>query len=183
MSMSNNKIIEFNGKQINYERLTDDSLLKLYKNMREKQVSLYEQLLDYKDRLGIEDEQLEKLLSEFGLGLEDRLSSKTGLLSGGQRSMTAVALLFATYKVKSSPFCILDEIDAALDARNVDAFLRVLETFGDKSQFIIITHNKKTAMGASSILGVTQEEPGVSMGMSYSLSDEKDESGNEATLK
>lgn len=63
--MSNNKIIEFNGKQINYERLTDDSLLKLYKNMREKQVSLYEQLLDYKDRLGIEDEQLEKLLSEF----------------------------------------------------------------------------------------------------------------------
>ena len=109
--------------------------------------------------------------------------SHLSLLSGGQRSMTAVALLFATYKVKSSPFCILDEIDAALDARNVDAFLRVLETFGDKSQFIIITHNKKTAMGASSILGVTQEEPGVSMGMSYSLSDEKDESGNEATLK
>ena len=104
-------------------------------------------------------------------------------LSGGERTMTAVALLFATYMVKPSPFCILDELDAPLDANNVDAFLRGLDKFGDKSQFIVITHNKKTAMGASSILGVTQQEPGVSIGMSYRLSDVKDDTGTEATLK
>ncbi|MEA5030462.1 MAG: AAA family ATPase, partial [Sphaerochaeta associata] len=66
------------------------------------------------------------------------------LLSGGERSMTAVALLFATYLVKPSPFCILDEIDAALDDRNIGYFLSVLEEFARKSQFIIITHNKHT---------------------------------------
>ena len=96
------------------------------------------------------------------------------LLSGGERSMTAVALLFATYMVKPSPFCILDEIDAALDARNIGAFLRVLEKFDDKSQFIIITHNKNTVMGSNSLLGVTQQELGVSKMIGYRLEDIKD---------
>ena len=96
------------------------------------------------------------------------------LLSGGERSMTAVALLFATYMVKPSPFCILDEIDAALDARNIGAFLRVLEKFDDKSQFIIITHNKNTVMGSNSLLGVTQQELGVSKMIGYRIEDIKD---------
>lgn len=96
------------------------------------------------------------------------------LLSGGERSMTAVALLFATYMVKPSPFCILDEIDAALDARNIGAFLRVLEKFDDKSQFIIITHNKNTVLGSNSLLGVTQQELGVSKMIGYRLEDIKD---------
>ena len=91
------------------------------------------------------------------------------LLSGGEKSMTAVALLFATYKVKPSPFCILDEIDAALDARNIGAFLKVLETFGSESQFIIITHSRYTVLGSDSLLGVTQEEAGVSKLVSYKL--------------
>lgn len=95
------------------------------------------------------------------------------LLSGGEKSMTAVALLFATYKVKPSPFCILDEIDAALDAKNIGSFMRVLETFGEKSQFIIITHNKGTVMGSSSLLGVTQEELGVSKMIGIRIDDEK----------
>lgn len=107
--------------------------------------------------------------------------SSLTLLSGGEKSMTAVALLFATYKVKPSPFCILDEIDAALDAKNIGSFMRVLETFGDKSQFIIITHNKGTVMGASSLLGVTQEELGVSKMISYKL-DTSEDTG-ERTLK
>ncbi|MBO6000947.1 MAG: AAA family ATPase, partial [Spirochaetales bacterium] len=93
------------------------------------------------------------------------------LLSGGERSMTAVALLFATYMVKPSPFCILDEIDAALDSRNIGAFMRVLDKFEDKSQFIIITHNKGTVMGSDCLLGVTQQEPGVSKMIGYKIED------------
>jgi chromosome segregation protein len=91
------------------------------------------------------------------------------LLSGGERSMTAVALLFATYLVKPSPFCILDEIDAALDDRNIGYFLSVLEDFALKSQFIIITHNKHTVMGSRTLLGVTQMEAGVSTMVSYRI--------------
>ncbi|MCR5761601.1 MAG: AAA family ATPase [Sphaerochaetaceae bacterium] len=105
------------------------------------------------------------------------------LLSGGEKSMTAVALLFATYLVKPSPFCILDEIDAALDARNIGAFMKALEQFGDKSQFIIITHNKNTVLGSDSLLGVTQEELGVSKSISYKLESDKDISESEETLK
>ena len=106
-----------------------------------------------------------------------------GLLSGGERSMTAVALLFATYMVKPSPFCILDEIDAALDARNIGAFMRVLDKFEDRSQFIIITHNKGTVMGSDSLLGVTQQEPGVSKMIGYKISDIKDDEKAFDTLK
>ena len=84
------------------------------------------------------------------------------LLSGGERSMTAVALLFATYMVRPSPFCLLDEIDAALDESNVGRFTNMLMEFGESSQFIVITHNKKTVVSAQTLLGVTMEESGVS---------------------
>lgn len=84
------------------------------------------------------------------------------LLSGGEKTMTAVALLFATYMVRPSPFCLLDEIDAALDEQNVLRFVQTLREFGNVSQYIVITHNKKTVAGASTLLGVTMEEMGVS---------------------
>ncbi len=84
------------------------------------------------------------------------------LLSGGERAMTAVALLFAIYMVRPSPFCILDEIDAPLDESNINRFVRVLDRFVEQSQFIIITHNKRTIAKADILYGVTMEERGVS---------------------
>jgi chromosome segregation protein len=97
------------------------------------------------------------------------------LLSGGEKSMTAVALLFATYLVKPSPFCLLDEIDAALDEENVGRFVHLLREFGGKSQFIVITHNKRTVAGANTLLGVTMEESGVTKVISARLARLDDE--------
>ena len=84
------------------------------------------------------------------------------LLSGGERSMVAVALLFAIYMVRPSPFCILDEVDAAMDEGNINRFIRMLDRFVEQSQFIIITHNKRTIAKADVLYGVTMEERGVS---------------------
>jgi chromosome segregation protein len=84
------------------------------------------------------------------------------LLSGGEQTMTAVSLLFSIYQVKPSPFCVLDELDAPLDESNVNRFVKVLQRFLDHSQFIIITHNKRTIGMADVLYGVTMEEHGVS---------------------
>ncbi|MCI6810306.1 MAG: AAA family ATPase [Spirochaetia bacterium] len=94
------------------------------------------------------------------------------LLSGGEKTMTAVALLFATYQVRPSPFCLLDEIDAALDDKNVSSFVTALESFASVSQYIVITHNKKTVMGAGTMLGITMEESGVSKIIALRLDEE-----------
>jgi chromosome segregation protein len=100
------------------------------------------------------------------------------LLSGGERSMTAVALLFSIYMIKPSPFCVLDELDAPLDESNIGRFVKVLDRFIDRSQFIIVTHSKRTMARADVMYGVTMEEFGVSkpVGMRLTQSDFADES-------
>jgi len=85
--------------------------------------------------------------------------------------MTAVALLFAIYMVRPSPFCVLDEMDAPLDESNINRFIRVLERFVTQSQFIIITHNKHTIAKADILYGVTMEERGVSKLVGMKLAD------------
>lgn len=84
------------------------------------------------------------------------------LLSGGEKALTAIALLFSLFKIKPSPFCVLDEVDAPLDEANIDRFLNVLKTFLQSSQFIIVTHNRKTIAMGDTLYGVTMQEPGVS---------------------
>jgi chromosome segregation protein len=84
------------------------------------------------------------------------------LLSGGERALTGVALLFSVYLTKPSPFCVLDEIDAALDDENIGRFAGLLQEFARETQFLIITHNKRTIASASSLVGITMEESGVS---------------------
>ena len=92
------------------------------------------------------------------------------LLSAGEKSLTAIALLFSIYQVKPSPFCILDEVDAPLDDVNVRRFLRVLRDFSERTQFIIVTHNKITMEAADYIYGVTMEQEGISKIVSVELS-------------
>jgi chromosome segregation protein len=94
------------------------------------------------------------------------------LLSGGQKTLTAVGLLFALYMVKPSPFCLLDELDAPLDESNIGRFTDLLKRFVKESQFIIITHNKRTVSAANAIYGVTMEERGVSKTVSMRFNHE-----------
>ena len=97
------------------------------------------------------------------------------LLSGGEQTMTAVALLFAIYQVRPSPFCVLDELDAPLDEANVDRFIAVLKQFVEFSQFIVITHSKLTISAANSIHGVTMPERGVTKMISMKFQELTDE--------
>jgi len=100
------------------------------------------------------------------------------LLSGGERTMTAVSLLFSIYMVKPSPFCVLDEMDAPLDESNISRFVKILDRFVGQSQFVVITHNKRTIGRADMLYGVTMEEHGVSKLVSVRFNNDKGGSTN-----
>ncbi len=99
------------------------------------------------------------------------------LMSGGEKTMTAVALLFAVYMVKPSPFCVLDEMDAPLDESNIARFLKILDRFVSQSQFVVITHNKRTIARADVLYGVTMEEAGVSKLVAVRMAKRERETG------
>lgn len=99
-----------------------------------------------------------------------RLQSVT-LLSGGEKALTGLALLFAIFYFKPSPFCVLDEVDAPLDDANIHRFLRVLRELCRETQFILITHNRKSMEAADVLYGITMEEPGLSRLVAVRLSD------------
>ncbi len=103
-------------------------------------------------------------------------------LSGGEKALTALSLLFSIYLVKPSPFCILDEVDAPLDDANIDRFIKLLKKFENNTQFIIVTHNKKTMASSRALYGVTMEEEGVSKLIPVKLGKKHTErsSGNDA---
>jgi len=97
--------------------------------------------------------------------------SSIDLLSAGEKTLTAIALLFAIYLVKPSPFCILDEVDAPLDDNNIDKFVNLIKKFSKEKdiQFILITHNKRTMEAADVLYGLTMEEEGVTKVVSVKL--------------
>jgi chromosome segregation protein len=103
------------------------------------------------------------------------------LLSGGEKALTAVALLFALFRTKPSPFCILDEVDAPLDDPNTVRFVEMLQEMAEDTQFLIITHNKITMQCASTLYGVTMEEKGVSKMVSVELDEIHPEEERAAT--
>ncbi len=108
--------------------------------------------------------------------------TKISLLSGGERAFTAIAILFAILKSRPMPFCILDEIEAALDEANVDRFAKYLKKFSKETQFIVITHRKPTMNQADTLFGVTMEEKGVSKIVSVKLSEVESKLGGDTVI-
>jgi len=106
---------------------------------------------------------------------------KLSLLSGGEKALTAIAILFAILKMRPMPFCVLDEVEAALDEANVDRFAKYLQKFSDETQFIVITHKKPTMERADALFGVTMQEKGVSKMVSVKLADVEKWSGDGIT--
>ncbi|MBM4165782.1 MAG: chromosome segregation protein SMC [Ignavibacteria bacterium] len=142
-----------------------EKFLSTFTKIRENFISIFKTLFDEGDESDLHLEENTDVL-ECGIAIVAKPRGKrptsVDLLSGGEKTLTAIALLFAIYLVKPSPFCILDEVDAPLDDLNIDRFTRLLKKFSDNTQFIVVTHNKRTMEAANTLYGVTMEEDGIS---------------------
>lgn len=170
----------------NSERTLNETIAEINRTAREKFTSTFTSIREnftvlFKMLFSEDDEaDLQMIESEDGDPLEctiDITAKPRGkrphsieMLSGGEKTLTAIALLFAIYLVKPSPFCILDEVDAPLDDANIDRYLKIIRKFAENTQFLMITHNKKTMEAADTLYGVTMEEPAVSKVVSVQLS-------------
>ena len=147
------------------EASANQKFLETFNTVRENFIKVFKTLFTEDDHADLVLENPDNL-AETGIDVLARPKGKrpTSLtqLSGGERTLTATALLFAIYLIKPAPFCILDEVDAPLDDANVGKFTNMIRQFSDNSQFIIVTHNKMTMSTVDVIYGVTMQEPGVS---------------------
>src|SRR5438309_1640917 len=108
-------------------------------------------------------------------GRTEHTGAARSLMSGGEKTLTAVALLLAIFRSKPSPFCLMDEVDAALDEANIGRYCDVLREFQQQSQFIIVTHSKKTMAAADVLYGITMQESGISKQVAVRFEDWVDE--------
>ena len=197
-----NAIEEFNALNERYEaqKTQIDDLYKAEADIKEALKTITSDLLNtFNEGFGQIKEHFKKIFKElFGGGkadlildyseVDDPLEAgveivaeppgkklqKISLLSGGEMALTAIAILFAILKLRPMPFCVLDEIEAALDDANVERFARYLQNFSSQTQFIVITHKKVTMEMSDALFGVTMQEKGVSKIVSVKLSDIKD---------
>ncbi|MBI5857262.1 MAG: chromosome segregation protein SMC [Sphingobacteriales bacterium] len=147
------------------EATANQKFLETFHKVRDNFQKVFQTLFTEDDQCDLIMENPENL-AESGIDVIAKPKGKrpTSLtqLSGGERTLTATALLFAIYLIKPAPFCILDEVDAPLDDANVGKFTNMIRQFSENSQFIIVTHNKMTMSTVDVIYGVTMQEPGVS---------------------
>ena len=147
------------------EITANQKFLETFNQVREHFQKVFKTLFTEDDQCDLVLENPDNL-AETGIDIvakpKGKRPSSIGQLSGGERTLTATALLFAIYLIKPAPFCILDEVDAPLDDANVGKFTNMIREFSNNSQFIIVTHNKTTMSTVDVIYGVTMQEPGVS---------------------
>jgi len=150
-------------------RLFNETFDKIRENFRSTFLRLF-QGGECDLRLEDPEDPLDSLI-EIQASPRGKRTQRIDLLSGGERALTALSLLFAIYLVKPSPFCVLDEVDAPLDESNIGRFIHLLQEFKADTQFVVITHNPRTIEAADWIYGVTMEEPGVSRIVGVKLED------------
>lgn len=171
------------------ERTLNETIAEINRTAREKFTSTFDRIRDnfvmlFKILFSEDDEadlQMEESDDHDPLECKIEIIAKPRgkrphnieMLSGGEKTLTAIALLFAIYLVKPSPFCILDEVDAPLDDANIDRYLKIIRKFSENTQFLMITHNKKTMEAADTLYGITMEEPAVSKVVSVQLGEER----------
>lgn len=153
-------------KTINEINVTAQALfMETFEKIRENFIKIFRNLFNPGDEADLRlEESADPLEAKIEIIAKPTGKRPTSieLLSGGEKTLTAIALLFAIYLVKPSPFCILDEIDAPLDDANIDRFTKILNDFSKNTQFIVVTHNKRTMEAAHTLYGVTMQGEGVS---------------------